>query len=275
MSRYSGWDLATIHCEQIYVLVCMNTLVILFYLLELLLTIPCHAASPNLSDKLKVLEKSKTPLNLVNTSERDDTPVVLIVQPLDFVLKDFKLPIQIAHGLTTFVFKWSKRRSIEANVFELKKAVLELSLTHSNREVIAFASSAGGVLLVKTIDELSSKHEVPANFYFHSVSSPVNGYGAPRVAAVANPLVGKTTISIGIGLSGRLQNKRLQNCEQWVTTNCELDKHACKRRGGYPQLLDDPPCGTENVHMLNFESHSTVFPYVMREVLARKANESK
>lgn len=203
----------------------------------------------------------ETPLLLIQGLTFDSPPTAWI-KPLRYLSKK-------PHAL--YFFKWSRFKSLQFNKEQLRKALLSLLDTHKNIDV--FGYSAGGVIALLALDSL-----VGTPFYsrvhLRTVATPFFGYAAPkRLAYLGAPFAGMSAVQIGVGAHRFLQHKRLEGCQQWITTNCKLDQHACIHRGisperGHLRNLPEMPCGNENLTLLDQESHEsslfaviqTVFP---------------
>jgi len=173
-----------------------------------------------------------------------------------------------------YLFKRNESDSLRAASQDLADQVGRLHSQYPDRKIIIIGYCTGGVITAYTVANLLTP-SLKESVYFHTVASPLAGYGAPAIANIAKPFVGKMTIDIGRGVLKDLP-PGTQRCHQWITANCGLDIHACKSRGEYPQMIGEENrnnilnertlCGPENTTLFDDETHATIFSRVIEYV---------
>lgn len=202
------------------------------------------------------------------------SPVLIVrgIEKLDYYPELVRpLGLLIEKNYSTYFFTWNSRSSIHTTQKVLVASMEALLNKHPGKELTVIGHSAGGVVGTLAIQNLSEglTHKVK----FHSVSTPYFGYNAPKAAFVASPIFGVAPIQIGRGISKNISEMNLKGCKHWVTTNCELDSHACPYGKTLPQLgskKEKLPCGNENIVELNDEGHSGALYRVVKEIISSK-----
>lgn len=213
--------------------------------------------------------------SLIKIKQGTGNPILLI-QGLDFLEKPiewlgpFELAMKSEH--TVYFFKWSKFNNILKNRDELLNVIQILLLQHSSSHLTLVGYSAGGVLALLALDQLTDSVDLE-RLKFHLVAAPVFGYniGNRPITYIAAPFIGKTSVAIGAGVYEKLKNKDFGSCHQWITTNCELDSHACQKGPTFPQTGNTTKgklmvCGSAVTYLDN-ESHTSVLNTVMSKIL--------
>ncbi len=217
------------------------------------------------------VKKSKDPL--IEIVEGKGAPL-LLVQGLDYN-EDFPPEwIRPFHAVMlrdqpTYFFKWSKMDSIEENTKKLTSSIKTLLEKYAEENLTVVAYSAGGVIAISSLDQVSEE-AIAKRIYLHTVAAPIFGYNAPKFALLGSPFAGKTAIQIGIGRFKSLHHKRFTQCSHWVTTSCELDKHACNNGPLNPQIglkKEDLPCGEKNTKSYSDEGHASVIYRALNDIL--------
>jgi hypothetical protein len=85
------------------------------------------------------------------------------------------------------------------------------------------------------------------------------------------PFVGWARIEIGQGVRKRLTRKNL-NCIQWITTNCQLDQHACLKGRTYPQrgTKDNRDSICSEHRYFYSETHVSILDRAISEIVAHE-----
>jgi hypothetical protein len=235
------------------------------------LSLEDQAAMMSLAD---VVEKTKVPLVplLPPDSENIKKPIVVLVDGFSFQGYEFFPTFHFVktEGFETYFFRWKKFRSIKLNIRNFKKAVLSLSEKDSAREIIVFAYSGGGVTALRGFSDLQFENNLPSQVHLHTIATPVAGFAVPKhMGFLSIPFIGPTGAAIGNGLKHKLHDVTVKQCEEWITTNCKLDELACLIRGIYPEKLDPSPCGEENLHVMDDQTHFTALVTVIKSVLKK------
>lgn len=177
------------------------------------------------------------------------------VNPLDKLLKENR---------TIYFYRWSKHQTMKKNLTLLTESFLDILSEHETEHLTVVGFSAGGVIA------LMAKHSLKNNpsdkrITLHTGASPVFGYGAPKtVSYITAPIVGSTTISLGVGMPKRVIQDGVNGCFHWVTTDCEKDKHACPfKEGRYSQISDSMPCGSHNTIQLPDADHTSILDTII------------
>ncbi len=193
---------------------------------------------------------------------------VVIMHGLDFHGQEFVEPFHIAmlSGRETYFFKYSKFDSYESNLEMLKAELKKLQKTGEEVQIVAHCT--GGVFAIDLLDRMKLAGESLHQLKLATVATPISGYDAPDniFPWFAAPFVGRTTISVGIGLKGKFHAGPIGQCEQWITTDCSLDIHACPYgKIQQPQMMDPQPCAM--IHYLPGHTHHNGFTFVLRKLL--------
>lgn len=213
---------------------------------------------------IELIKGEGEPVLLVNGLRHMEDPI-----PAEWMKPLHKL-IQLKQ--MSYFYKWDKHKSLEENSSELKVIIVNILNNHPEKNLKIVGYSAGGVITLLTMDSLVND-PIAKRIYFHTIASPLYGYGAPAIANIASRFAGKSSIQIGMGSDKKLIHKKLNNCTHWVTTNCELDKHSCTKKGINPQLglvnlnTAPLPCGEENIKRIQNESHASVLNAVFDEII--------
>ena len=232
----------------------------------------------SLSELLKKIVTSESSLTRISTDETKVNNVIyLYIQGLEFLEQDQWEPITILRQSNhiSYFFHWSKNDSIQSNQDKLKKSISSLLESHPQNEIVVFGFSAGGVLALLAWDQLM--FELTNNLFtrltLRNIVAVPHGYGASRMARVASLFVGKTTILIGMGIDEKLKNKLITRCEQWITTDGDLDIHARDNKDGRsPQILTTAACGEDHLHRLPLEGHFSALSSVLRKSISEDDN---
>ena len=204
----------------------------------------------------------------LHTPPSDATPLILIQgltfnEPAYTWAKPFKHLLALNRPL--FFYKWSKFKSLQWNQKHLSADFIRLLADYKSLKVIGF--SAGGAIALLSLDSLVGTSFYP-RIHLQTIATPLFGYGAPQVAYLGAPIAGMSAIQIGISAYRFMQHTHLEGCQQWITTDCSLDPHACPHRGVFPQsgrTETEMPCGNENTRRLDHESHaSALFSVIQR-----------
>ena len=223
-------------------------------------------------DLIKKINDSKN--SLVPITDGDGDPVLLVdgIDPSKFPhewVKPFNKLMDKKQS--SYFFKWDKFNSIEKNRDQLMGAIKDVLEKHKNKKLTIIGYSAGGVLTVLAMEKLSDG-PLAKRIQFNTVASPLFGYKAPGIAWLGAPFYGKTTIQIGVGNYDNLVHKQMSQCNHWVNTNCEMDKHTCERDGLNPQIgpHDQPfslPCGKGHINRIDNESHASIVNRAFDEIV--------
>ena len=201
------------------------------------------------------------------------TPVLFVhgIDKLPYY-PEWVLPIgyAIEKKITTLIFTWDPAQNIHDSQKILGASIEGILKLYPNEKLTVIAHSAGGILATLAFSNL--KLEDQKRVLLHTVASPLYGYKAPKISLVASPIFGKANIQVGTGFTKEMQKLSLPHCHHWVTTNCDLDKHACSKLGNFPQTgsakkPENLPCGNENVTKIDSEDHESVLYYVVKKVL--------
>ena len=174
--------------------------------------------------------------------------------------------------VNSYFFKWSNHKKMEDNASDFTKHILSLSQKYPEKKINIFSYCAGGIVTLFSMNQLLKTPEVYNRIQFHTVATPLHGYGAPKMAQVGIPIWGHSTITIGRGALQFLNKKTFESCQQWVNSNCELDKHACESKGVLPQMgpvhLDDKIniCLNSKMIIFNNENHLSILNKVFFEI---------
>lgn len=218
---------------------------------------------------------------LTHLTEKTSDPnakVYLLVQGLEFFEQDLWEPFDILQqkNRDSYFLHWSKKDSLAENIEKFKHSVNRLLQLYPQNQIVVFGFSAGGVIAVSGWDAMMSELSASdfSRLSLRTVAAVSHGYGFTKTALMASPFVGKTTVAIGIGIEGKLHHPQIQRCEQWITTNGDLDIHARANKDGHsPQDFSTPICGTDHLHELSQFGHFSALAYVLRSTLAE--DESK
>ena len=211
---------------------------------------------------LKIIDGTGSPIVLINGLDIENFPFEYI-RPIKRLIDDNR---------KTFAFRWSKKESIENNSQNLIDAFKTLKKEFPNQKITVFAYSAGGAVAIVALDKIL-ENDIFKDITFHTIASPLYGYGAPIGALFAVPFVGSSTIAIGRGIYKKINHSHFKQCFQWINTNCELDQHACDYDGINPQLglgINSPNislCGTENTTLFRDENHASILNKAFFEVM--------
>lgn len=240
--------------------------------------LPAETAS-SLDQLILQIQNSPYALNRIsNEISLGNTPIYLLIQGLDFSAPTLWEALHILRQAkaTSYFLSWSKKDDIEANIDKVKKGILALLQTYPQQQIVVFGFSAGGVLAIKVWDDfmLELSQEQLSHLTLRNVVAVPHGYGAPKISKVANSFVGKTTIAMGIGIEDQLKNLPLKRCEEWITTNGNLDIHARPNKDGRsPQQLQSPACGAGHRHELPEESHFSALHRILTDSLSEDIAE--
>lgn len=183
---------------------------------------------------------------------------------------------------TTFFLNWSHRSTLSNNLEIFQNAIKEIKRDHPAMPIRVFGFSAGGVIMAYALAGKENK-DLRKNVYLHAIASPFEGYKAPSVFARIGKIFGApaTAVELGIGLGAKIRKlNSTAACFNWISTNCELDIHACPKKRIYPQVLgelnlDDSNerknliCGQNNYAIVNTQSHPGMLKYVIDEVFSQ------
>jgi len=215
-------------------------------------------------------------MKLVSASLRDEAylntnKVILFAHGVSPKTEELYIPLDIFDkaGLPAYALRWRERAKLKTNTKLFKEAFLQLKQKYGEHtQIIIFGYSAGGLIALKAFDDWATENYFPTNMQYHLISSPVNGYNAPRFGTpIMNILAGYTTVAIGQGMYRLLKYNEPLSCTQWLTTNCELDINACAHKKGFPQIINPLPCGADHTLSLNDQTHYTVLPKVIKLAL--------
>jgi hypothetical protein len=203
---------------------------------------------------------NKGPVYLIVQGEHFTTPFVWY-EPYYWIL---------ASGRTVYAHKTSLRFRLEENSSELRQSVAELQSRYPARKLIVIGYSASGSVALVALQDTPG-------ITLHTVASPLAGYGAPKKAMMGGGVLGYTRMELGIGVIRHIKNHITPSCVHWVTTNCNLDSHACQNKDGvYPESAGqerDMPCGDDNVVNIDSKTHASVIAYVIRTLLRNPSSK--
>lgn len=238
------------------------------FILSLLLLVTSGLIKAESSPAQNMLKgKGLLPQGLHLLHQGEGNPILLIhginpdpdlpewVNPLNKLLEDNR---------TIYFHRWSKYKSMEKNHTLLTESYLDILSENENKDLTVIGFSAGGVIA------LMAKHTLKNNPFdqritLHTGASPVFGYGAPRTMSfLIAPIVGSTTITLGVGMPKKIIQEGINQCFHWVTTDCEKDKHACPfKEGRYSQISESMPCGTHHTISLPDADHTSILQTIV------------
>lgn len=250
------------------------------FLLILLFSSLSQAGVKSLTPDLEDVVTGKESLYQVSLSSAPTKEVIVLIHGIEIkhIEQEWRAALSFIRqqNKVAYFIKWSKRVSLDENVKVVLSNLKELNARYPEAELKIFAHSSGGAVAILALDKLTEEKS-NVDLKLHTMASPLFGYGAPPTGLqtfIGSQFVGKSTMEIGQGIIDRLQNKELPACFHWITTNCDLDKHACKQRSGvYPQQgrkdLNELPCGEENTFYFDDETHHSIILRVLRSVLLK------
>jgi hypothetical protein len=211
---------------------------------------------------------------LLGNSEKNTFkgPVFVIVPGLGYEVEELAQPLEQLRnsGATVYFHKWNKLRFTSELVHQLRLNLNWIAREHHHQEVIVLGYSAGGLISLLAWDQYAEK--LPPNLHLVTIASPFMGWGiAQGIASVfVAPAMGEFTADISVGVHRQFKHASFRQCEQWVTTSCELDVNACINSSGvYPEYVQrGMPCGDENVKFLNHELHQDALEIVLARLIA-------
>ncbi len=221
----------------------------------------------SLEEKIRLMETTRKTLTLVQKGE--GMPLLLLngLDDSDHFSALWSQPLSrlIETGRPLYLFKWSTRDPLNLSRDRLITAIKSLLKDEQTLHILGY--SVGGAIALLAQEKLSLA--LNSRLQLYTVASPIYGYEAPKIADLAAPFVGAARIEIGQGIRNRLTHK-YRNCIQWITTNCRLDKHACKQGKTYPEMgienNQDPLC-SERRYFDN-ETHVSILDRAVREIVA-------
>lgn len=254
---------------------------------EFLASLPKAAATELRASLRRAFESPESPILLPNRKQKPalrGEPVFLFIhgmtpeEELDWWAQTFHRVRE--QDRTAYLHKWSRFRSLAQNAEELAKEIAWVSRSHRHQQVFVVGFSAGGSLGLLAMDILMAERErrggrpFAANVRFHTVASPLNGTGggSPTLRrTTTGAFAGLSVGSIAAGVKHELTHRRIDACEHWITTNCQMDINACRGSSGIPQVPDEGmPCGSENTHPLPSDmTHSQALNSVVEELFSR------
>ncbi len=224
----------------------------------------------SLTHLISKIRNSDDSLNLVSSNETSQkNAIYLLVQGLEFFDFDLWEPFDILQksGHNSYFLHWSKQDSFKSNQNKFREALSTLIRNFPQNEIVVFGFSAGGVIALTVWDELMNQlsPDTFSRLSLRNIVAVSHGYGATRMARIASPFVGRTTISIGIGIDGKLSHPLIERCEQWITTDGNRDIHArINADGRSPQVLQNAACGEDKLHKLPHDGHFSALSSVLR-----------
>lgn len=231
-----------------------------------------QAEKSDIETQLKRISDSQS--NLVNVTVspiRKNQAMTLLIHGISFSKDHFYEPLfhLNKYGAKNYFFKWRNKDSFAANRSDLKESILKLLKTDPDKKLLIFAHSAGGVMALRVLDEMTSEKINLTNVKVFTAAAPVNGYNIPAEAnsQFSRMFVGDSKIEIGLGQNGKFQNSLLHNCQQWITLNCSLDPHACAKGSVFPQQMGTPPCGAQNQVTSDSDTHITILNKMILNIL--------
>ena len=223
--------------------------------------------------RIKDSSLSMVPINEENLSSNE---MVILVHGLYFETFDteFLRPLIYLNQnkMNSYFFKWSNHKKMDDNATEFTNHILTLSKKYPEKKITIFSYCAGGIVTLFSMNQLYKTPDIYNRIHIHTVATPLHGYGAPKMAQIGIPIWGHSTITIGRGAHQFLSKKTFENCQQWVNSNCHLDKHACEYKGVLPQMgpvhLDDKINICQNTKMIiyNNENHPSILNKAFFEI---------
>lgn len=210
-----------------------------------------------------------SPMRKITQGEENFKPVLLFIQGLPQKedskgLLEWMEPILLVRnaGFRSYFHSITMKKNVYSNTLMLRDSINELKKIYPHKEIIIFGYSAGGVVALKMLESYNSSD---IKLTLHTIASPVMGYNAPKFLSFFKSF----TFDIGLGVANNIEAGMLRSCQHHVTTKCDLDIHACKRLGTFPQIGPSPksanllPCGPEATTFYPDETHSTVLAKVI------------
>ena len=211
----------------------------------------------SLRRQVETLGEAHRTLNALNITlpNSNDNDVILFIQGLHFgqAFEWFR-PFTLLMGKPVHAYfhkifhhgEWVLQKTF------LKNSIDRVLQVHPNSKITIVGYSAGGALMLDLLADIGQRPKYQ-QIKWHSVAATISGYGPPGIASIPlNIIFGGFTRTIAYGLQERLNGLQLNNCQHHVTTNCELDIHACRVSEFHsPQLLPNMPCGNQATGLLS------------------------
>lgn len=152
-----------------------------------------------------------------------------------------------------------------AQDIEVSVKILLRAYPERNIEVVAF--SAGGIPALMAWEKLQeSLGEDFKRIHLTTAATPLGGYDVPKFIDKLSGIFPFMSLNHDLmtGGDGKFKKMGLSRCSHIVTTNCDLDVHACNKN---PQLLEQMPCGLDNTLLSDQFSHHQALESAVEDLL--------
>lgn len=210
-------------------------------------------------------EAKLNPEKLIPVNKGSGGRVYLLVQGLGLEMYSWHYPFHqaIRQDKTAYFLTWDFKKSLKKNLLHFKKSIFDLKEMHPRKQLTILGYSAGGALMALALSD-PNLPELRKRTFLHTIASPLEGYSAPKIIRPIGAFLGWTTIEIGIGIRKKLNLHTLPKCFQSITTNCDLDIHACTTLKKHPQGTKDRPlCGQDNFFQTHDKTHTGLLHHIL------------